>query len=317
MPRTLTIRPIMALALLVLAIPAGSQTPAGPATGLPAPSFGDIMSGKAFPLTVKLKDLSGEWRRMTIGGQFDGSNIMQMMMGGGGGASEAFYSRGDTVLIGGETFLVAYKSATKRMGMAELMQAQRGRPPAPEKLTPDTTLGFGLFNVRTVTSLTDVRPFNLQEELAASELAVAQAQKDMVAMVQAQGGAADTASTSNLKQLALGLHQYAQDNDGILPPLDDAAALKKALLPYVKSESLFASPAGVAYEANGTLSLRKLAEIKNPAEIAIFYEASAEADGKRAVAYLDGHVKRVTDDEWKLIRQVSQVPARQRPKPAQ
>src|SRR5262249_33543077 len=81
----------------------------------------------------------------------------------------SFYTQGQTLTVGTETFLVAYKPQLKGLDMAALMQAgPEGKLPPPDKLTPETTLGIILLNLRSIAGITDVRPFNMDRELEES-----------------------------------------------------------------------------------------------------------------------------------------------------
>ena len=62
------------------------------------------------------------------------------------------------------------------------------------------------------------------------------------------------------------------------------------------------------YQANTSLSHRILASFDSPSTMVTYYEASPDDDGLRAVLFLDGHVKRVTEAEWQKLRLASHVP---------
>ena len=69
--------------------------------------FKALLSGKVFPLTVKLKDLDNGWRRFTGGGAETAgySQVWHRLFASTG---SAFYTKGDIVSVAGETYLVAY-----------------------------------------------------------------------------------------------------------------------------------------------------------------------------------------------------------------
>lgn len=141
-----------------------------------------VLAGQVVPLTVTLRELTPEWRRVTIGGAADASGggmmgFFAMMFGGGGPAApNAYYTRGQTVsLAPGEVFLVAYRAPSPQPDMAAMMRQGPGAtPPAPEPLTPETQLSLALLNMRTITSLGDIRPFELQREIEESQRAAEQ-----------------------------------------------------------------------------------------------------------------------------------------------
>jgi hypothetical protein len=102
---------------------------------------------------------------------------------------------------------------------------------------------------------------------------------------------------------------YASDYDETLPPMKDAAEVKKALLPYVRSETIFVQPGtDEPYEPNLILSGKKIAHIEYPNQMIVFYEKTAATDGTRAAAFLDGHAKRVSAAEWERLKKLSKIP---------
>ncbi|MBV9865275.1 MAG: hypothetical protein JO316_08000 [Abitibacteriaceae bacterium] len=257
-----------------------------------------VLAGKTVPLNLTLKDLNGDWRRLTVNGQADMSSFLRLMMGAGA-TSDVYYTKGQTLTVGSETYIVAYRAKIKGPDFMSLMRMGPDRvPPMQEKLTPDTPLVLSLLNQRTMGSLIDIKPFDLQDELADNKVAAlpdtpAAAANGQAGALDAQ--AANTASVNNLKQLGLGTMMYAQDHNNILPPLKDAAAFKKAVLPYVKANEMFVYPAtGEAYQPNPFLRGKSLGDFAKPGETIILAEANRAPDGSRAVLYLDGHVQRLS-----------------------
>lgn len=126
------------------------------------PSFAaevnELLSGKTFPLTMKLNQLNSEWRGLSISGQFEVGDWMQSFgtlfgsLFGTGSSSNLYYTKGQTVTIGSETYMVAYR-----------LQSTSG------KVAPETTLALSLLNLRTIGSLNNIRSFNLEQEIATLE----------------------------------------------------------------------------------------------------------------------------------------------------
>lgn len=118
-------------------------------------------------------------------------------------------------------------------------------------------------------------------------------------LIAARGQAARVRSASNLKNLALATHMYANDKAGNLP-----AKFPDDLLPYLAGANVaellanptqpgrapgyaFVRPAGVA----------KMADVKEPAAAVMLYEAhEAWPAGGVNVAFYDGHVELVKDE---------------------
>lgn len=171
--------------------------------------FQQLLSGKEFPLTLTLKELNGDWRRLSIGGADAAkggmgdmmSQLMQMGMmsemgknkgkedpagamlgmsllgglfGGGGESKEpVYYTKGQTVTVGGETFLIAYRYQKPAMNFMQMAAAaqKNGQGPDPSqtaagKLSPESSLAISLINARNIASLNDIRPFNMEQEIA-------------------------------------------------------------------------------------------------------------------------------------------------------
>ena len=317
MPRIWTSHILMPRSMSLLLLWALAPTNTRPAHSQPGTRLSDLTSGKTHPLALQLKDLTDAWQRMAINLQSSGgASSLNLMLGAPSGASEdVYYTKGETVTTAGQTYLVAYRAQVKRASFMDFMLAgQRGQPPAlPEKLTPQTTLALSLLNLRMIGALQDIRPFDLDQEVAAANAAHAAL---LPAVGQARLTALDQQSSNQLKQLILGIKQYEQDHDNTLPPMENPAVVKQAILPYVKNEGIFVHPGTKEpYLPNATLSGRREDEALNPrgdvmnvAEMVAFYEASPSADGTRGVAFLDGHVKRITEAEWPALKQASKIP---------
>ena len=257
-------------------------------------NFKDLLAGKTAPLALKLKDLTADWRRFNTGSDTASpagiSRIYATMLGGGSGG---YYSRGETVSAEGESYLIAYRLQTKPLDMTVMM---RGTPPAPEKPTPDSTLTLCLLHLRTLDSFTDIRPFDLEVELAGGDTSP-------TALEEARDKAAKVSGLQNLKAIGVALLAYAQDGDKTLPSMKDADATRKALEPYCKIKDAFKDP----YQPNPTLSGRKVADIEKPGETVAFYEAKPSGD-TRAVLYLDGRCERIAETKWPELKKSSQIP---------
>jgi len=172
-------------------------------------SLQDILSGKSSPVALHLRELTPDWSRVTVGttggnglgdmmsqlgplmamgaaggkggGAEDaaGAAFLSSMLGGGGGNSgqQVYYTKGATTTIGSETFLVAYRYVKPEPNFMELMMQpqQAGKEPDLSKLavsgkmTADSVLTLSLLNVKSISSLNDIRPFDMAREIAESE----------------------------------------------------------------------------------------------------------------------------------------------------
>jgi hypothetical protein len=126
------------------------------------------IGGANLPSTMQLKDLDSSWKRLTLGGPLDVGHWVQALADYLGTPNPNFaYTKGQTISLGSETYLVAYRPTFKGPGVMDMMMsAGGGTAPEPPKLTGDTVLSLSLLNLRTVGSLDDIRSFDLNTEVA-------------------------------------------------------------------------------------------------------------------------------------------------------
>jgi hypothetical protein len=205
---------ILALAAVLASAPAGAQTA----------DLQQVLSGKEFAHSLKLKDLTAEWRHVSIATSdksADGGDAMKQLMqlgmmgqqakggandaaggmaamsmlgglfGGGNDSAPSYYTLGKTASIAGETFLVAYKLQSKTPNFMELIAQSAkdgGKEPdfaklaADSKPTGETELALTLINVRSITTLGSIRPFDLNRELDAAAKAGGGGLMDLIAL---------------------------------------------------------------------------------------------------------------------------------------
>lgn len=271
----------------------------------------EVISGKPFPLTMKFKDLDGDWRVFSAP-EAAGNQTLGNLYGlsGNGIGFNSSFTKGDEVTLGSETFIVAYRPRVKLPSMAALSSS--GLDPHAfdsMKLTKNSVMSLSLINLRTTGAISDIRTFDMKEFLAQNEEAPPQGVKTAPHEPASPSDGANTVvSLSNLRQLGAGVSMYAQGYDEVLPPMKSAAKFKEVVMPYVKNEKVFINPVTrTPYAMNEILSQHKLAHILKPAEMAVIYEAEPAPDGTRGVCFLDGHVLRVDDAEWTLIKKRSKI----------
>ena len=291
----MTMKYIRALLLVVtLASPAAAQ----PMT-LP-----EVLSGKTIPLTMKLKDLDETWRRLSAGSGADVANPLAVIYGArmGGLSSSVYYSRGQTVTLFSETYLVAYAAQTKPLDAAKLNAVMRsGQPPDIEKPTAQTTLALALLNLRTSGSLTDIRPFNLEFEVTGNEAATATEDEKRAQEL-------NDASAKNLRKLGVAVNTYVSERK-VLPLLTDVRTAEQELILYAGHKDTFIQPqTKKPYRPNPALSGRKPAEFDKAEKMVLFYEDQPAADGARNVLFLDGHVDRLIEQQWQRLKEAAQLP---------
>jgi hypothetical protein len=285
------------IAVVLLAALIGCSQPAQSA------EMKDLLSGEKYALTLQMKNLDGQWRRLSAGGAAESGGIAQVyaaMFGGGGGV---YYTKGETVSVATETYLIAYALRSKPVNYMTVMRGGPGAMPT-EELTAESPLGLSLLNLRAIGSLTDIRQFNLEEEIAAHAEMLAATEGMMSGGGGPPGGTNE--SLSNLKNIALALQMFVADYDDVMPDMTDMVAVMDELGDYVRNDEVFFQPdTGQAYGVNSSLSQKRLAEIADPVSIAVFYEEEPGDDGMRGVAFLDGHAARVSPAQWEDIKAAS------------
>ena len=112
------------------------------------PSLANVLSGNSVPTSIELKKLTPEWRAMSTNGQFEFGNF-QAFIGifGGGALATTYYTKGQTVSIGSETYIVAYSLLS-----------------IVEKVTPETLLNLSLLNLKTIGTMSNIRAFETASE---------------------------------------------------------------------------------------------------------------------------------------------------------
>ena len=198
--------------------------------------FSSVIANKDIPFTLKLKDLSGDWRRMKIvGTMMTGSGmegltsmigslgpLMQMgmmsemgkgakgaakdkgmdammpmmasMMGGMFGGEAIYYTKGQTVEMGSETFIVTYRHKKPDVNLGQMMlgvakpgEGEKAPDPAKMmeagKLNPESEVTLNLLNTKAIGTINDLRPFDMQKEIDEAKAGMAFAE-----MVGAGGG---------------------------------------------------------------------------------------------------------------------------------
>jgi hypothetical protein len=124
------------------------------------PSFAGILNGNSVPTTIKLKDLTPEWRAMSTHGQVEIGNFQAFVsLFGNGSFASNYYTKGQTVTVGSETYIVAYSL----LSLAE-------------KISPELQLNLSLLNLKTIGSMSNIRLFEMVAETKVLEAQLASLQ---------------------------------------------------------------------------------------------------------------------------------------------
>jgi hypothetical protein len=126
------------------------------------PSLANVLSGNTIPTSIKLKELTPEWRVMSTNGQFEIGNFQAFVgLFAGGSFATNYYTKGQTVSIGSETYIVAYSL----LSLAD-------------KVSPEMPLNLSLLNLKTIGSMSNIRGFEtiaetkvLEKQLASLQVA--------------------------------------------------------------------------------------------------------------------------------------------------
>jgi hypothetical protein len=124
----------------------------------------DLLSGKQVPLALKLKNLDASWRRVRVSPSDAGAFLGMYAQLLGGAGSGVYYTKGEVVVLAGLTYVIAYQHPIKPVDTTALFRG--GTPPEPEPLTPESPLALALIQLHTAGTLGDIRPFNLDQEIA-------------------------------------------------------------------------------------------------------------------------------------------------------
>ncbi len=126
-----------------------------------------------------------------------------------------------------------------------------------------------------------------------------------------------TVTISNMKQFATGTMILLSDNNDYFPYVQSTPQLFKFVIRYTKNEQLFKShnPMGGEFRFNMSLAGASVTEVDSPTETPMYFESEAWPDGKRCVAYVDGHVKAVTAEEWAKMQPLFKLKLQKHGKP--
>jgi hypothetical protein len=284
-----------------------------------ANDFQELISGKQAPLTKQLKDLDDSWRQIAISGQYEMADLMKSWTSlfGADFYNNIYYTQGETVKVNQENYIVAYRLASSGepmniFSMFENVMGTMGGMTGgdcaalvpPKSITSETTISLSLLNLKTIGSLNNVRPFDLETDLALLEKTEQQSRE---ACEQANMAMVESQVSSNLQILSSALHSYAEQNQDQLPDMSSLEAVESALQEFVYDSSVFYHPGTLEpFLVNASLSAKKLSELDT--EIVSFYEATPAADGTIGVVYINGLYQRLSPEEWEAVKEASNLP---------
>lgn len=290
---------VLAAMTFAVALTSRAQTTGNPISGGDLPvvsnnSFEQAVSGTDFPLQIAFGDMKNSWRRMQISGSdedllshiYSSSNPRNFQ-------PQIFYTRGQSIEINGEPFLVAYKLAPS----SDLVPSRdrfgniNNWPQVPQLLTLDTRLELALLNPRLISRFSAIRVLDVAQELRQNAAAVQSARLELARTI-------NQASLNNLQQIGQQLRNYTQST-GKLPSLQTSAAAQKDLQRFgFSSPSPFQHPStGKSYATNAALSGKTIKQISDPSRVVVFYETEVSPDDTRGVVFADGSASRIKESE--------------------
>jgi hypothetical protein len=269
--------------------------------------LGTALTGEKYPLSMRAAELDSRWRVVYTDLSVDDNNqTLRRLYRVDRLPRFKYFTRGETIAVASETYLVAYRAEPSVAEMQRLRVRREATQPQDAKLSAQTELRLCLLNILSVGRELDARAFNPKVDVESA---------------QETASANRLQSINNLRIIGMALVQYAQEYDEVLPPMRGATSqdqLTSALLNtpgresvqylirnFIPSPQVFRQPGtNTLYQPNFALSGRNLDNIRNTSRIVAFYERTA-TQGFRALLFLDGHVKVIRESEWPRIKRES------------
>lgn len=272
------------------------------ASSIPQNNLYEAMKAQQVPSMIHVEDMTADWHVISVNGPdyygYRGNNL--------------YYTHGNVFIFGGQKFLVAYhlqeSSDPDQRAAQQYFLAQVGKSDSQRTiplLLKKSQLALSLFALNQTPSFHEIANFDPAKDIAAAPPKVLIDRR---------------ISQSSLKQIALGIFMYEQDYDETLPPMVAARSaehlmylpsskttsvptVQNILQPYLKSTEIFLQPTTHRpYLPNYKISRLPLSKIDDPSRTFLFYEDAPDADGKRNVAFADGHVEAMEERQFQWRR---------------
>lgn len=286
----------------------------------------EAMKVQNVPSTIHAEDLTADWHIIRVGvlTQFS-SNYYSSQ------TTSLFFTQGSVMSFGGKEYLVAYHvqpSSNRQERLAQedaLKNLENSADEYSSKqnsvlLYNESTLAVSLFQTDVGYQIHEIKQLNPQKDIG-----------DYPA------GTQETRLLSqlNLKQIALAMSMYTQDYDNRFPPMIAARRageirdpapnaiprlqpsgitisnndpVQNRLAPYAESPQIFLQPVTKRpYLPNYKISRHFVEDVKDKTSTFLFYEEAPDADGMRNIAYVDGHVKAISEAEFQRQRKAQGI----------
>jgi hypothetical protein len=254
--------------------------------------FSSVIAGTTVPLTVKIREINGDWRLMNV---TDSSSFMRFIQIGGSGISATdVYTKGQTIMLGNDTLIVAYhfplpEARARNPYGSYLMDPFLNL----EKLTADSNLTLCLVSVHGFGSIGDIRPTQINEFIKTYN-------KNIDKLIEIRDREIGNMSFSIMTQLGYRLKSYITSH-GKLPVFANynqlAGVLRRAELEAYERNAI----ADIKYAVNPSLSGKAVKTLKDPAHLVLIYETKSLSDGTRGVVFANGTATRLTAEQWTRI----------------
>jgi hypothetical protein len=236
----------------------------------------DLLTGKTVPLVMPLKALATGWVQATVRTIAEPDPGVERA-GSGVPPASVVFTKGQTVSVDGEKYLIAYTISRQTPLIGADTEAATAT-----LLTPETPVSLALLKLRAIGSLQELRPFDLTQ-------ATVKGTREL---------AARTQSTANLRELAVAVVAYAKAHEQLLP---EAMAWVDAIKGSTDATRFTQPTTDAEYAMNPLVSGKKLGDLADAAQTILFYEPIPWSDGSRSVVSLDGQTASLSAARWNEI----------------
>lgn len=276
----------------------------------------DLSKLGAVPQAIKIADLTDEYKAIKVAaGTYDLNSAWTYaaysMFGGSsddpreGMVARMFdmlWTKGDVATLDGHRYLVTY-----RLDVTDAMRTMGEYTSRGERAAPvEPALRAHLVKMESVTSISPYMDYKVDDLKALFAPAAPEQAQD-----------AQTRGLSNIKQISLGMMMYTSDYDDITPYAQSTKTVEFVTNPYVKSRDVWKThnPNGSRFLYNMAVAGVNFSDIQRPADTVLFYESAVWPDGRRLVAYTDGHAKILTEVEWQVAKKTMALKIKKSAKP--
>lgn len=283
---------LLALPIVLLASVAHAQDvePGAPTpSSIPSLPLSRALGNAPFATTIRAGQMDASWRRVRLSGALGNEYYGDYESRG------VYYTRGATVRIADEIYVAAYQPAQRDVRNLSADEYRLAQLQATRGLNANSVLALSLLRMSALNAFKDAQPFDprtLREPVRGD--AVPPAYFSVL-------------TVRYLQKLNAAMQSYRAEF-GQMPPMTNTTLVRAALLPYVENAAILTQPGTTQpFLPNPIFSGRPTAHLRKRGRSIVFYQADASADGKRAVLFYNGSVRRVDAGEWKRWAKLSSL----------